>query len=108
MPAGWGAFARQFLPGLFAVAAGRLNFVGLPPRSFDEIQKLPEEWRSLYQQGRAGLISEASLAVADENDETGLYLADAFYSAKRSWLHDATLASQYMLRLITPGSMRKA
>lgn len=102
-PAGWSAFVRQFLPGLFAVALGRLNFVGLAPKSIDEAQKLPEEWRSLYRQGRAGLISEASLAVEDEKDETGLYLADAFYSAKRSWSHDAKLALKYLLRLIAPG-----
>jgi NDP-sugar pyrophosphorylase family protein len=99
-PAGWGAFTRQFLPGLFAVLAGRVGLVGLPPRSAAELQRLPEEWRALYTTGRDGLITEAAVAAADPHDETQLYLADAYYAARRSWLHDTKLATNYMLRLV--------
>jgi NDP-sugar pyrophosphorylase family protein len=100
--AGWGAFLRQFLPGLFSVFTGRLSLVGLPPKTLREIQHLPVEWRSMYLEGRAGLITEASLASADTDDEMQHYLADAYYSVKRSWSHDFKLAFQYMLRLIVP------
>jgi NDP-sugar pyrophosphorylase family protein len=100
-PAGWTAFTRQFLSGLFAVLAGRISFVGLPPRSADDIERLPNEWRTLYVRGRAGLITEASLAVTHD-ETTQLYLADAYYSARRTWLHDLRLASRYFLRLFLP------
>jgi len=101
-PAGWGAFLRQFLPGLFAVFLGRISFVGLPPKSAEEIQQLPLEWRAIYQKGRAGLITEACVAATDTEDETQRYLADAYYAAKQNWLHDLKLASQYIVRLIVP------
>jgi NDP-sugar pyrophosphorylase family protein len=101
-PAGWDAFLRQMLPGLFAVVRGRLGFVGLPPRSAEEIKRLSLEWRSMYLSGRAGLITEANVALADTEDETQLYLADAYYIAQRSWLHDLRLASSYIFRLIVP------
>jgi hypothetical protein len=101
--AGWDAFLRQFLPGLFSVLAGRLSFVGLPPKTLRDIQQLPPEWRSMYLEARAGLITEASLTSADADDEMQLYLADAYYSVKRSWSHDLMLALRYMLRLIVPG-----
>jgi len=101
-PAGWDAFLRQFLPGLFAIVSGRISFVGLPPRSEEEIQQLPAEWRAIYQEGRAGLITEAGFAVPDAEDETQLYLADAYYTARQSWLYDIRLASKYFFCLIVP------
>ncbi len=100
--AGWDAFLRQFLPGLFSVLSGRLSLVGMPPRDLKSIESLPVEWRALYLEGRSGLISEASLTAGDTNDEMQLYLADAYYSVKRNWSHDLKLALQYMLRLILP------
>ena len=101
-PAGWNAFLRQMLPGLFAIVTGRLGFVGLPPRPAEEIKRLPLEWRSMYLKNRAGLITEASVALADIEDETQLYFADAYYTARRNWLHDLRLASKYISHLIVP------
>jgi NDP-sugar pyrophosphorylase family protein len=101
-PAGWDAFLRQILPGLFAVVTGRLGLVGLPPRPAEEIKRLPLEWRSMYLKSKAGLITEASIALADTEDETQQYYADAYYTARRNWLHDLRLASQYIVRLIMP------
>ena len=105
-PAGWDSFLRQFLPGLFAVAAGRLSFVGLPPRTVEEIEKLSLEWgwRSLYLDEKAGLITEASIASTDAEDETQLYLADAYYAVRQSWYYDVRLALQYFMHLIVPAS----
>lgn len=101
-PAGWEAFLRQFLPGLFAVLFGRINLVGLPPRSTSEILELPEDWRALYGEAHIGLITEASLSVADSCDHVQLYLADAYYTARRSWRHDLELTGKYLGRLIVP------
>jgi hypothetical protein len=94
-PAGWDSFLRQFLPGLYAVLLGRITFVGLPPKRMEEMQQLPLEWRALYQESNAGLITEASLAATKEDDATQLYLSDAYYVAKRSWPHDLGLAFKY-------------
>lgn len=105
-PAGWGAFTRQFLPGLIAVICGRLSLVGMPPRTIAETEALPEDWREIYFRGKAGLITEAGTTSTDVADEMQLYLADAYYSVQRSRSHDVTLAAKYFARLIVP--MRKA
>ncbi len=105
-PAGWGAFTRQFLPGLPAVVSGKLNFVGLPPRTPEEIQELSPEWRTLYLAGRAGLITEASVAIADDQDPMQMYLADAYYSVRRSRLYDLRLAGLYFMRMFKPVTKR--
>jgi len=103
-PAGWPAFLRQFLPGLFAVARGRLHLVGLPPKTASEVASLHEDWRVLYLCGKAGLITEASTTSIDPGDEMQLYLADAYYSIQQSPSHDLLLIARYFLRLIVPGN----
>lgn len=104
--AGWESFLRQFLPGLFAVFCGRLNLVGLPPRTEAEIEALPEEWQALYLKGKAGLITEASSALTESGDEMQLYLMDAYYSVRNNWSHDLGLALKYFLRLLVPNPKR--
>jgi len=100
--AGWAAFTRQFLPGLIAVFLGKIGFVGLPPRTRETIQNLPDEWQSLYTDGKSGLITEASVASADRTDEMQLYLADAYYDVQNSWKHDLKLTLRYFAALILP------
>jgi NDP-sugar pyrophosphorylase family protein len=100
--AGWEAFCRQFLPGLFAVVRGHLNLVGLPPRSIKQVEALPEDWSAIYLAGRAGLITEAAIAATDSTDEMQLYLADAYFSVQQSWSHNISLAAKYFTRLIIP------
>jgi hypothetical protein len=104
--AAWESFLRQFLPGLFSVLSGQLKLVGLPPRTLPEIQALPTDWQSLYQKGKAGLITEASSALTESEDEMQMYLMDAYYSVRGSWSHDLTLAAKYFLRLILPRPKR--
>jgi len=100
--AGWSAFTRQFLPGLFAVVAGRINLVGLPPRTLQQAHDLSEDWRTMYIAGSAGLITESAIASSDSHDEFQLYLADAYYSVRRGWAYDFSLVMRYFSRLIIP------
>jgi hypothetical protein len=100
--AGWRTFLRQFLPGLFAVASGRVSFVGLPPRTAEEISRLSADWRDLYLGGVAGLITEAALSLSDPGDQTQRYLADAYYVVRRGFVYNMKLAGLYFLRLIIP------
>jgi NDP-sugar pyrophosphorylase family protein len=101
-PAGWSAFLRQFLPGLFAVIAGHMNLVGMPPRTVKEVEALPEDWRAIYFRGKSGLITEAGTTSTDVHDEMQLYLADAYYSVQKNMSHDFMLALRYFWRLIVP------
>ena len=100
--AGWGAFVRQFLPGLTAVASGRIGLVGLPPRTVTEIENLSPEWRSMYLANEGGLINEASVAASDPKDQTQQYVAEAYYVARNNFVYDLKLASRYFLQLIIP------
>ena len=100
--AGWGMFSRQFIPGLLAVARGHLGFVGLPPRTPEEVQSLSAEWKELYLDNVAGLITEAALVDSSAGDGTQMYLADAYYSVRRNFFYNIKLAGRYFLRLLVP------
>jgi NDP-sugar pyrophosphorylase family protein len=100
--AGWSAFLRQFLPGLFAVVAGHMDLVGMPPRTIAETEALPEDWRLIYVRGKSGLITEAGTTSTDVGDQMQLYLADAYYSVQHGLSHDFMLALRYFGRLIVP------
>jgi NDP-sugar pyrophosphorylase family protein len=101
-PAGWSALCRQFLPGLFAAVGGHIALVGLPPRTPEQISALAKDWRAMVLDGRAGLITEASVAVTDPEDEMQLYLADAYFTVQQGAAHNARLALKYFARLILP------
>ncbi len=99
-PAGWQAFCRQLLPGLWAVLLGHIGLVGLPPRTAEQIEP---EWKLLYEESRIGLISEASVVATREDEATQFYLCDAYYVARKSWRHDLGLVWTYSRKLVSLG-----
>jgi hypothetical protein len=91
------------LPGLLSVVRGELDFVGVSPRSPDEVGCLPPEWRSLYLRSRAGLVSPAALLGPDPAAEE-LCAADAAYVVSRSWRQDLRLLAAYLGRAFRPAA----
>jgi lipopolysaccharide/colanic/teichoic acid biosynthesis glycosyltransferase len=93
-------FFRHFLPGLFNAALGHLTMVGVAPRTAQEIDALPKDWKQLYAGSIAGLITEAYVVHGASPSEDQLYTAEVFYTATASARHDAGLAAGYVARLL--------
>jgi hypothetical protein len=92
-------FVTVFLPGLVSVVKGDLSLVGVQPRSANEVAGLSEDWRALYLQTKAGLITDAIVhfGAAPTSDE--LCASECYYSATESFSNDLKLFSQYLLKL---------
>lgn len=90
----------QFLPGLVNVVRGELCFVGVPPRSRQEIDRLPPDWRSLYLCSKPGLVTEAAVRYESEPGEEELYAAEAYYAATANWTYDGKLLGRYLARCL--------
>ena len=90
-------FLFRFLPGLVNVARGELAFVGLPPRSKEEIAALPEDWRDLYLETKAGLVTEAMVMHEGATSVEEKYTSEAYYSVARGIGHDGALLLNYIL-----------
>ncbi len=98
IPCGFRNFFLRFLPGVLNVIRGHLAFVGLPPRTREEIQLLPHDWRTLYLNAKAGLVTEAAVRGAAPADEDAVYAAEAFYVATANLKYDLKLLLRYLAR----------
>ncbi len=84
----WRYAILTVLPGLLDVAAGRLDLVGLPPRSAEALANLPSDWRELYLTGRVGLFTETEALYGNAAGDDEQYACESIYSATRTLRHD--------------------
>jgi hypothetical protein len=99
-------FFQHFLPGLINIARGHLAMVGVAPRSAEEINALPRDWKQLCLGSVAGLITEAYVIHGAAPAEDLLYSAEVFYVATAGAKHDTALIAGYFMRLL--GVKRRA
>lgn len=93
-----------FLPGLLAVARGDLRFVGVGPRSAAEIERLPDDWRALYLDAKAGIVSEAWVQYGPHASVDDLYTAEVFYSVSAGRMYDFRLLCRYFATVFSSQS----
>lgn len=93
-------FFLRFLPGLINIIKGELRFVGVKPRTRDEIKALPKDWQALYLNAKPGVITEAFINYGAFPTEDELYTSEVFYSVSAGIGHDFKLLSGYLGRLL--------
>ena len=98
--AGWRHFFFIFLPALIHVARGELRFVGVPPRSPEEIQKLSRDWRALYLQSKPGIVTETMVHFGSRASRDDMYSAEAVYSVSSGIKHDLRLLACYFGQIL--------
>ncbi|OQY42307.1 MAG: hypothetical protein B6240_14115 [Desulfobacteraceae bacterium 4572_87] len=89
----------QFVPALLSVAGGNLHFVGVKPRSREEIGALDSDWRDLYLKSKAGIVTEAYINYGDHPTEDEIYTSEVFYASTSGLGHDFKLFFTYLRRL---------
>lgn len=88
-------FFLVFVPGLWNVACGKMHFVGVPPRNKEEIENLPQDWRSLYIGSKTGIITEQYVkSLANTHED--LYASESFYAVSSGFQHDLRIAVSYL------------
>ena len=90
----------QFLPGLISIAKGKLCFIGVDPRTKEEVKALSQDWRALYLGSKPGVVSEAYVNYGDAPTEDELYAAEVFYSVSSGVGHDFKLLFGYLSRVL--------
>lgn len=95
------------IPGLPSVVRGDLRLIGLGPRTLNDIKRMPEDWRALYLNSKAGLITETLVNFGFDYSEDDLYASEVYYAVKSSFVHDLKLLIRFTLKLfgrLLPGS----
>lgn len=93
-------FLFYFLPGLFNVLKGSIRIVGVDPRTKEEIDRLPVDWRELYLRSKAGLISECYIYYGSNPSDDEFYAAETFYTVHCTMKHDLRIAVYYFCQLL--------
>jgi lipopolysaccharide/colanic/teichoic acid biosynthesis glycosyltransferase len=93
-------FLLRFLPAMINVVRGELRLVGVQPRSREEIKTLTSDWRALYLQSKAGVVTEAFVVYGLNPTEDELYSAEAFYTVTAGMRHDLKLLFRYFLKVL--------
>ncbi len=94
-------FPKSFLaslPMLFNVVRGELHVTGVAPRSVEEVEQMPDDWRSLYLRSKVGLITLAMVEQGAQPDQDELYAAEAYYTACMSFGYDVKLFIRWLLK----------
>ena len=77
-----------------------MRFVGVSPRSREEIKDLSSDWQALYLNSKPGIITEAYINYGIAPTEDELYSAEAFYSVTAGIGHDFNLLVGYLGRIL--------
>ncbi|NGX42596.1 MAG: UDP-3-O-(3-hydroxymyristoyl)glucosamine N-acyltransferase [Chlamydiae bacterium] len=88
------------LPMLISIFKGDVHFVGVHPRSMEEVNRLPKEWRELYLKAKVGIITlcDSDHGPSPTVDDT--YAAEAFYASQKGWVFDMKLIFRWLWRKI--------
>jgi lipopolysaccharide/colanic/teichoic acid biosynthesis glycosyltransferase len=98
--AGWQHFFFNFLPALVNVARGELRFVGVPPRTAEEIENLPRDWQALFLKSKPGIVTETMVNFGSRASRDEMYSAEAVYSVSSGLKHDLRLLARYSCQIL--------
>lgn len=97
----------RFLPALISVVKGEVHFVGVSPRSEEELRALSQDWKMLYIGSRVGIVTEAYVNFGATPTEDDLYSAEVFYSVTAGTGHDFKLLLGYLGRILKAGGGKR-
>jgi len=95
-PACW----RQHHHALWAIAAGRLRWFGVRPRSAADWQALHSEWRALLEATPVGWLHEPAWVEQAQDRLEAEAAADAFYAVNAGWREHVRLLRVHVCRCL--------
>jgi mannose-1-phosphate guanylyltransferase/phosphomannomutase len=89
------------LPHLINIICGHIHFVGLTPRTINQIKELTSDWKKFYLKSKAGIITIFSVndIPADSSDE--IYASEVYYSSQMCLKNDLKLFASWFYKKIT-------
>lgn len=84
------------LLGLFDVMLGRLAWVGPEAMTAEELEELPEDWRTVHLRGRPGLVQPWELTHGQDPSDEVRYTEDARHGASKSLAGDLWIFMRWL------------
>jgi len=83
----WGYSIRS-LPQIINIIKGEMRWIGLEPRSSEEIEALSPDWQKLYLKGKTGFITFVQVIHGDHPSQDDLYTSESYYVVEMGWIID--------------------
>lgn len=90
-------FIQEFLPGLLAVIAGKMDLIGLQTRTPKEFSSLSKGHQKVFLKGKSGLITENQVRFAGIAGDSELIAAETLHLHKASFSYNFKLLVNYFL-----------
>lgn len=91
----------DFIPALPKVACGYLRLIGVEPRTLQELEEMPEDWKALFLKTHIGLITEAFVLHGSSATADQTYSSEVCYAITHNIWHDLALAGRFISRTLT-------
>lgn len=94
------AFHRCFsrLPLLKGVVRGDIHFVGVAPRTPQDVAKMPSDWRKLYMSSKVGIITVHDLEEHESTNADRCYASESLYASHKGFGHDLQLMFKWLFK----------
>ncbi len=76
------------LPNLWNIFRGYAHFVGLMPRTPEQVSELPPDWRKLYLQSKVGIFTLPDVEHGKNPTADELYATETYYASSMNPYHD--------------------
>lgn len=83
----------NYWPALVNIVRGQIGFVGIKPRTREELEATPSDWRQTIMKTKAGVVTLATAQYGPTPTNDELYASELYYCATSHWVADVKLIS---------------
>lgn len=89
------------MPHLLNIIKGDIHFVGVVPRSKENVRQMSSDWKKLYLKSKQGIISIASINKIPKEAMDDIYAAEVYYAAQMGLWNDLKLFNKWFCSKMT-------
>lgn len=88
------------LPMLINVIKGDVHFVGLPPRTIEEVKELPPDWAKLYLKTKVGLVTQLDVDYHSTPypNQDECFASEVYYAVQMNNVYDFKLMMRWIAK----------
>lgn len=88
----------QRLPFLWEIVKGNLHFIGVSPRSTENVEQMPKDWQRLLLKSKNGLITLTQVDHGKHATADQQYASEAYYAVHMSFSFDCKLFLRWLFK----------
>src|SRR5262249_49684664 len=84
------------LPLLKGMMRGDIHFVGVIPRTTEDVEKLSPDWKKLYLSSKVGVITMSDLEEGNVDKAEKCYASETLYAVRKGFWYDLQMFFRWL------------